>query len=408
MNQPRQYRPRILFFGEAVTLAHVARPFTLAQSLDSDRYEVYFASDPRYASLFPDTRITSVAVDSIPSATFLKALAQGRRLYSRQNLEQYVEEDLEIIGKVKPDLIVGDFRLSLAVSAPLAGVSLCAITNSYWSPYSQSMFPIPEHPTTALLGVTFAQRLFSGLRPFIFGWHARPLNQLRRQHQLRPLGHNLRRLYTWADYVLYADVPELSSVSNPPANHLFLGPMLWSPSVLLPRWWKELPDGDPIVYVSLGSSGKEALLPQIIRGLAHAPVTLAVATLGTVPEIPVPENTFVADYLPGDKLAARADLVICNGGSPATQQALAVGTPVLGIASNMDQHLNMSEVQRFGAGCLLRSEHCNADSVRNLVNRMLSDSRYGEAARKTAALYQRYSATKRFQAFIEGLVRNSA
>lgn len=44
-------RRRILFVAEAVTLAHVVRPFALAQSLDPSRYEVHFACDPRYNQL---------------------------------------------------------------------------------------------------------------------------------------------------------------------------------------------------------------------------------------------------------------------------------------------------------------------------------------------------------------------
>ena len=36
-------RLRILFIAEAVSLAHIARPFVLAQSLDPSRYEVHFA-----------------------------------------------------------------------------------------------------------------------------------------------------------------------------------------------------------------------------------------------------------------------------------------------------------------------------------------------------------------------------
>ncbi len=38
---------RVLFFAEAVTLAHVARPITLAKGLDPTRYEVVMACDPR-------------------------------------------------------------------------------------------------------------------------------------------------------------------------------------------------------------------------------------------------------------------------------------------------------------------------------------------------------------------------
>jgi len=49
-------KPRILFVAEAVTLAHVARPAVLAQALDRDVYEVFFATASRYNELFPEMR----------------------------------------------------------------------------------------------------------------------------------------------------------------------------------------------------------------------------------------------------------------------------------------------------------------------------------------------------------------
>ncbi len=42
---------RILFIGEAVSLAHVSRPLVLAQALDPRSYDIHFACDQRYESL---------------------------------------------------------------------------------------------------------------------------------------------------------------------------------------------------------------------------------------------------------------------------------------------------------------------------------------------------------------------
>lgn len=61
--EPVARRQRILFVGEAATLAHVVRPFVLARSLDPSRYEVHFACDPRFNKLlgplpFPHHRFT--------------------------------------------------------------------------------------------------------------------------------------------------------------------------------------------------------------------------------------------------------------------------------------------------------------------------------------------------------------
>lgn len=396
-------RKRILFFAEAVTLAHVMRPIQLARALDPARYDVRLACAPRYLNLFPDLQLEQVNLDSVSSAAFMQALARGQRVYSRQQLSAYVEQDLEIIDAFGPDLIVGDFRLSMAVSAPLARVPSCCITNAYWSPYSQAPTPIPEHPLVGLLGVAAAQRLFSLVRPLVFAWHARPLNQVRKHYGLAGLGHDLRRSYTWADHTLYADIPQLSAIADAPASHHFLGPLLWSPAIPLPPWWAELPDTRPVVYLNLGSSGRHDLLGLILASLGRLPVTVVAASLGQQIDIPLPDNVYIADYLPGDAAAARASLVICNGGSPATQQALAAGRPVLGIAANMDQHMNMAEITRFGAGLSLRSDQISETALHQAVSSLLAQPRFDARASEVQALYRKHPAAQRFAALVAEL-----
>jgi UDP:flavonoid glycosyltransferase YjiC (YdhE family) len=116
-------KKRILFFAEAVTLAHVARPLVLAGALAPDLYDIHFACDPRFDHLFPDLRFPRYPVRSISCNRFMQALAKGKPVYEVGTLRDYVTEDLSLIEEISPDLVIGDFRLSLAVSAPLE--SLC-------------------------------------------------------------------------------------------------------------------------------------------------------------------------------------------------------------------------------------------------------------------------------------------
>ncbi|MDD5330799.1 MAG: glycosyl transferase family 1, partial [Sulfuricella sp.] len=335
---------RILFIGEAVSLAHVARPLALALALDPARYAVSFAVDPRYNALLGDPPFPLQRIDSIDGNRFSTALARGTPIYDLPTLRRYVGADLDLIAAARPHLVVGDFRLSLTASARVAGVPYFSITNSYWSPYARQRFPLPAHPLAQWLGVAAAQALFRLARPAVFALHARPLNRLRREYGLPALGHDLRRAYTDADHTLYADVPELMNLPALPAHHHFLGPVLWSPSIPLPEWWETLPADKPLVYVTLGSSGPRRTLPLILDALASLPVTAMVAAAGETVRDP-PKNVHAASYLPGEAAAARAQLVICNGGSPTSQQALAAGVPVLGIAGNLDQFLNMQAVE---------------------------------------------------------------
>lgn len=394
-------RRKVLFFAEAVTLAHLSRPVVLAGTLDSTANEVVLATAPRYPSLCRDLPFRVRPIDSIPGAQFLDALARGRPLYDASTLRRYVEEDLAVIREVRPDAIVGDFRLSLSVSARVAGVPYLAVTNAYWSPYARQRFPLPELPMVEWLGVPLARAIFGLARPTAFALHTRPLNRVRREYGLPSLGLDLRRVYTDADHVLYADVPELAPTFDLPETHHYIGPVLWSPAVAPPEWWGEQDGTRPVVYVTMGSSGSSSRLSDVLDALAGLPVVAIAATLGQPLSRPAPDNARLADYLPGRDAAARASLVVCNGGSPTTHQALAAGTPVLGVAGNMDQHLNMHGVARFGAGELIRSDRASVRAIREASARILDGPKYREAARGLAEVFSGYDAPARFRAVLD-------
>jgi UDP:flavonoid glycosyltransferase YjiC (YdhE family) len=364
---------RVLFVAEAVTLAHVARCVTLARALDPDRYEVRLACDGRYDHLIGAVPFPRVNIRTIADRQFFTALSRGTPIYRPDDLDGYLAEELALIDSFRPDVVVGDFRLSLAVSARLAGVGFIAIANGYWSPYATIRPPVPDIAITRLLGVRAAQRLFDLGHPAVSAWHAKAFNQFRVRHGLPPSAPDVRHAYTDADLTLYADLAELVPVADLPAQHRFIGPVPWSPAVALPSWWDRLPVDRPLVYVTLGSSGRSTLLPLVLEALADLPVVVVAATAGRIAPTRVPDNAFVSELLPGDRVAQRASLVVCNGGSPTGYQALAAATPVIGICGNLDQYLNMALVERAGAGLLLRGGNASAPLIRQAVRRALRD-----------------------------------
>lgn len=397
-------RKKLLFIAEAVTLAHVARPLALALALDRQRYDIRLACADGYDFCFKDSGLTRAPIASIPGPQFLRALAAGRPLYSEATLTAYVEDDLRLIGETRPDLVLGDFRLSLSVSARVAGVPYVGLTNAYWSPHARQRYTVPRLPLTRMLPIPLADALFGLARPLAFAIHTVPLNRVRRKYGLAPLGFDLRRVYTDADLTAYADIPELFPTDDLPASHAYLGPVIWSPPLAPPDWWDTLATDRPLVYVTLGSSGQGQLLPLVLRALAPLPLTLMVATAGAVTlDAPAP-NVHVAPYLPGEEAARRASLVVCNGGSPTSQQALAAGVPVLGIAGNLDQFLNMHGIVAAGAGALLRADRLRAPQLRRAAAALLADERAARAARRIAGLFQKYRPGERLAALLAGLL----
>jgi UDP:flavonoid glycosyltransferase YjiC (YdhE family) len=397
-------RKKILFVAEAVTLAHIGRALALAQTLDPQRYDVHFACADGYEFCFKDSAFTRWKIASVSSQQFLGALAAGKPVYDTATLASYVDDDLRLLDAVRPDLVVGDFRLSLSVSARLAKVPYVALINAYWSPYVRQHYTVPNIPLTRFLPIGIANALFRGARPIAFALHSVPLNRVRRRHGMQGLGVDLRRVYTDADQVLYADVPEMFAPLDMPASHAYLGPVNWSPPIVAPAWWDALPPDRPVVYVTLGSSGQGQLLPLVLDALAGLPVTVLAATAGNIRLDSVPANAYVADFLPGEAAAARSSLVICNGGSPTSHQALAAGVPLLGICSNLDQFLNMHGVAAAGAGMMLRADRFKPALVANAVKYVLSSDAASQAARKLASKFSAYDPGTRFQSAINKLL----
>ncbi len=363
---------RILLVAEAVTLAHMARCVVLADYLHkTGKYQVALAADERYDAVIGPVAYARMSIYSIPSPVFFAKLAKGSVLYDKKTLCRYVEDDLKIIEDYNPDFIIGDFRLSLAISARLAGIPYATITNAYWSPYADIQYTIPDIGLAHWLGVNLAQKLFDWVRPLVFILHAIPFNQTCKAYGLPPVKYDMREVYTHADYTLYADMESVVKVHSLPDNHLFIGPVLWSASVALPDWWNQWPTDQPVVFVTLGSSGNASLLPLILEVLSQMPVTVLCVSAGYQTATQNYQNIYRADFLPAEQAVKKADIVICNGGSPMVYQGLIENKAIIGIPGNLDQYLMMTWLEQSGRGILVRSGQMSQKTLKNAMNQVL-------------------------------------
>jgi UDP:flavonoid glycosyltransferase YjiC (YdhE family) len=387
----------ILFVSEAVNLAHVIRPLVLAQSLDAQEYDVHFACDVRYQSLISATpHIQYWPIRSIPSRTFLKAVDRGGFVLQKRDIKSYVNQELELFTKTLPSLIVGDLRHTLSISSELSHHVYAALTNAYWSPYRILDFnPVPELPMVALIN----KRTVAKLMPWKEQSATASFNKVRKTFGL-PLLKNFLDLATRADYALYAEPPGFIQTMPLPENHLFLGPVLWSPDSPKPTWWKAWNPNLPLIYITLGSTGAVRRLPDILRALRDLPMTIVVATAGRVRLKNMPQNVYVADYLPGMETCGLASVVVCNGGSTTAYQALSHGIPVVGIWSNIDQYLSIRAIEHAGAGVCCSAYRVNPKKLQDTILSVLKDSRYRARAAELGETFRTYDACRRFQEFV--------
>ena len=369
-------------FAEGATLAHVVRPLALARGLDARLFDVTFCRPAAFGWLTKGSELSLRDLPVQPSSVFVRRLSTGRPLYSYNTLTRYVEDDLALIDSVRPDVVVGDFRLSLSVSARLRSLSYVAICDAYWSPERKLAPVLPVLSFTPYVPLSIAEWLFRKFSGLVFKIHSTPMERLRAKFGLPGFEFDIRRCYSDADVRLFANFSSLFPEIQASPKALFIGPITWFPEVDFSAGF--IDNEDSLIYVTMGSSGDARLLDQLIPVLEEFGLPVYVSTAGK-PYKSRSRTVKVFDFLPGNLVCEKARLVVCNGGSPTTSQALANGVPVLGIAQNMDQFLNMQAIESFGAGVLLRADRVNFGSLRRAIALLLRNHSFKERAEELAA-----------------------
>jgi UDP:flavonoid glycosyltransferase YjiC (YdhE family) len=191
---------------------------------------------------------------------------------------------------------------------------------------------------------------------------------------------------------LYLDIypPTLQSAERPhiPATELLRpGAFATSGDETLPDW-VTAPAADPLVYVTFGTVfANNAALATILDGLRELEVRVVV-TVGPHgdPESlgPQPANVHVARYIPQSQLLPHCAAVISHGGSGTFLAALAAEVPQLCVPQAADQFFNAAAGSHGGAALALQPELVDASTVRDAVQRLLTEPAFGDAARKVS------------------------
>ncbi len=350
--------PRILFVGEAVSLAHIGRPATLARWTRDAGYDVHFACGSAFASVARAEGFVPHELLTIDAGLFYARLNAGQFFYTAAELETYVRAELELFAMLRPDVIVGDFRLSLAISAQRAGIPLVALNNAHWSPDAPCRFGAPDVGLFRVLPTEVRDGLFALIRPLAFRTFAQPLNAVRRRFGMRPL-NDFRQHYTAGDSCAYMDLPELypAQAERENARSFFVGPVIWKPRHVRKLSAPELGRNRPLAYVTMGSSGHARVLPNVLRALLNADYDIALSGVNATQaqtlyrQLPdLGPRSIAAPFFDPEEILEGAAFTVCHGGSGTVYQSLAAGVPLLCLPGNPDQGLVAAAVVGRGAG----------------------------------------------------------
>jgi UDP:flavonoid glycosyltransferase YjiC (YdhE family)/nucleoside-diphosphate-sugar epimerase len=381
--QNKDIKKRILFIAESVTLAHVLRTFQLAKNLSCENYEVFFAtsSKPEFIQdhllQFHWIQLKS----NIDSTYFAKCLDMGRLPFTETLLKSQIQEDIQLIQSLRPDVVVGDFRLSLSISARRCKTPYFNISNITWSPFALQEEVIPDIQWKRRLGPLLSKKIFQFLKFQTYKKYVKPFLLLANEFGVQNKWNHLLDIYADGDRLLIADLPDLVTLKEVPQNYVFCGPINYSIPIKNNLETTYQKKNLPLICINLGSSGPHHVLEKLIQYLSEFPCQVILSTAGKKWTSFIPSNCQIVPFIDLEQAAKNSDIVICSGGSASAYPCLSQGTPLLTIPSNLDQCLSSQAFVNKGVAIEIRPEQLKKKELfLSNINSLIMNSSYKEKA----------------------------
>jgi len=363
-------------------LAHTSRPLEVAKALRKAGYEIIFAGDGNYMNLPREAGFQVINIKTINPEKVMECARKTRcNFYDYDLIKELVNLELRLFEQVKPDLVLADFRVTLSTSCELAGISLAIILNAIWTNYYSANVRAPEHLTaTKIFGERLTTLVMPKIEKIILITDSRPFKRYRKEIGLT------QRKYFWdycmGDLNFIADIPEYGPTKYLPDSFHYIGPIIWEPDIVSPKWLINLDNTKPTIYITMGSTGYPRFFEQAVEIFGNSEYQCIMTTGGLIDLSDIPDNFFVADYLPGSEVMKKSDVVISHGGNGTIYQAMSHGVPIIGIPTWGDQEWNLQMVESMGIGIQLSELKFIPTDLSEAVEKIFSNEYY-----KTNALH---------------------
>nr|BBH87753.1 hypothetical protein KTC_25040 [Thermosporothrix sp. COM3] len=419
----------ILFFIDEFT-GHIHATFKLAHDLCQRGHTVIYLGTPKTGQ---QVRKQGFAFEEAPFLHSLMRISKlprpnraGRLPFRQQLPEAYrqyrmlreesarILHDLHsirsitdaLVSRLKPDLLIFDpFYLIDAIAfypyhIPTTVLSTKPLLDRDPAvpPYTSSLIPHRSAFSPFLLQLVWLHchtkfllyRLQMWLRTILIG--TSPYDLARRLAHATgfPLRQELALRGVSLDFSLKS-IPEL--VLNSEAfdfprkralrqNVFYLGPCVHLEREEPAFPWDSLPPGNKLIYCSIGTlppwrGGLEAdFLRRVLDAFRlRKSYTLVLSSTIELPG-PLPENVFIAPFVPQLQLLRRADLMISHGGANSVKECILLGVPMLIYPRQADQPGNAARVVYHGLGLRGNIRKESSEEIAQKVDLLLENSSY--------------------------------
>ncbi len=169
---------------------------------------------------------------------------------------------------------------------------------------------------------------------------------------------------------------------------IFVGPSIESQNE--PRdnsfsW--ERTDGKLLVYISLGTIFNQnfSFYKECFDALKNSRYQVVLSVGDKIPLSAfqdIPNNFIVENYVPQVEVLKRTNVFVTHGGMNSVNEALYFHVPLVVIPQGADQSIVANRVEKLGAGIFIKNRSVSAQTLRNAIERVLSNGRYRANCKK--------------------------
>lgn len=312
----------------------------------------------------------------------------GFDFFTEYELNRLVREEVALLEKMMPDVVINGFRPSMAISTKAVDVPYVCVMSAVLSDLYEEcgLKTIPygfQRPGKMMVQIARVvnSKFFTKLvkrRVLVQKWY-RVWNQVIKQYDMPPFQTITGCVK--GDFNLMPDAPELfPEMSDLPPYYAFSGPLLYESSIETPACllnYKKT--GKPVVVLNMGSSGDPDTFSRLIYGFENKNYDVFCAassivdrqTLGSVPD-----NVFIEEMFPLFKLAEIADVALIHGGHGTLYSTIMGGTPFIGIPMFCENQWNLENAARKGCGIVIPKHKLDLKTVFNAIDEILNNDSY--------------------------------
>ena len=258
-------RRTILLAPASDILFHVGRCAVLARELARRGHRVCMAGTPRYLrdpEVVGGSELEWHELPDFPADDAMALLRSVRARPDRARLDRMVAAEIALLGRLRPDLVIADFRPTIGIAARVRGVPVASLLLAHWTrPYAQRPEWVPRNYAVfaaieRALGPRAALRVATPLFSLAIRYKSAPIRAAGRARGVELPASLWDQLA--GDLNLLTD-PESLCPGPLPAGSFRVGPLVWEPDAPLPAEIAELPRDRPTLLVNFGSTGHPEL-----------------------------------------------------------------------------------------------------------------------------------------------------